>query len=214
MISKERIIKNIKSVIDSQASPVSVFLHLFYYKVRYKKIILKGSYTTVKGIKNIKGDGKIKIALMPTGFNIRKDLTLLSISKIGELNVTKYLSIGKGCRFDISGTLNIGNAFFNSGTKVIVTNKVIIGDNCAFSWGCTIMDNDFHQFNKNNPMGEIIIGNNVWVGCNSTILKNTTIPNGCVIASNSVVSSKFDEENCLIAGNPAKIVKRNIIWNK
>ena len=53
---------------------------------------------------------------------------------------------------------------------------------------------------------EIIIGDNVWVCINSTILKGTVIGNNCVVAANSVVKGKFPD-NVLIQGNPAVIVR-------
>ncbi|WP_261156851.1 acyltransferase [Serratia liquefaciens] len=43
-------------------------------------------------------------------------------------------------------------------------------------------------------------------------MKGTNIASGCVVAANSVVSGDFLESNCLIAGSPARVVKRNISW--
>lgn len=48
----------------------------------------------------------------------------------------------------------------------------------------------------------------------STILKGAVIPKGCVIGANSNVVSGFTEKNCIIAGNPARIVKKHITWEK
>ena len=42
---------------------------------------------------------------------------------------------------------------------------------------------------------------------NSTILKNTSIPDGCIVGCCSVVTKSFDMKNCAIAGNPAKILR-------
>ncbi len=93
--------------------------------------------------------------------------------------------------------------------------KLKIGDNCAISWNCQFLDEDFHEIKyqgKKETPEEIIIGNKVWIGSNVCVYKGTFIPNGCVIASNSVVKGGFEEENVLIAGNPAKVIKRNISW--
>lgn len=38
------------------------------------------------------------------------------------------------------------------------------------------------------------------------------IPDGCVIGANSFVTKKFYESNCMIAGTPARIIKKNIRW--
>lgn len=47
-----------------------------------------------------------------------------------------------------------------------------------------------------------------------TILKNVKIGSGSVIGINSTVTKSFEEKNVLIVGNPAKIVKNNIKWEK
>ena len=57
------------------------------------------------------------------------------------------------------------------------------------------------------PSREIRIGKNCFIGCNSIILKGTVIGDGCVVGAGAVVCGKFGE-NCVIAGNPAKVIKR------
>lgn len=78
------------------------------------------------------------------------------------------------------------------------------------------MDTDFHalydsdsniRININKP---IFVGNHVWIGCRTTILKGSTIPDGSVIAACSVITKKLNESNCVYASNDVK--KRNISW--
>ena len=59
----------------------------------------------------------------------------------------------------------------------------------------------------NFPGEEIVIGDDVWVGANATILKGARIGNGSIIASGAVVLRGNYPENSLLAGNPAKVVK-------
>ncbi len=63
------------------------------------------------------------------------------------------------------------------------------------------------------PKG-IVIGDHVWIGDSSYILKNATIGSGSVVGIASVVTKAFSEENVVIAGNPARICKRNIHWER
>jgi len=44
------------------------------------------------------------------------------------------------------------------------------------------------------------------------IPKGTKIRNNCVVGANSLLNKKYDYENVVIAGNPAKVVKENIVW--
>ncbi len=57
----------------------------------------------------------------------------------------------------------------------------------------------------------IKIGNHVWIGMRSIILKGVTIGDGSIVAAGSVVV-KDVPNNCLVAGNPAKVVKKNVKW--
>ena len=56
------------------------------------------------------------------------------------------------------------------------------------------------------------IGNHVWIGERCYITKRVEIPDECILAAQSVATRKFTEESCVIGGNPAKIVKRDIQW--
>lgn len=80
------------------------------------------------------------------------------------------------------------------------------------------MDTDFHEV-INVQTGDISekeksikIGNHVWVGCRSTILKGSIINDDTIVAANSCVVKKETESAVLLAGNPAKIKKRNVSW--
>ena len=56
-------------------------------------------------------------------------------------------------------------------------------------------------------IGEIIIGNDVWLGANTTILKGAQIGNGCIVAAGAVVTKGVYPDRSILAGNPARIVK-------
>ena len=97
--------------------------------------------------------------------------------------------------------------------------NVKIGKDCMFSSEISLWASDTHTITdidgKITNVGKYIeIGNHVWVGYGANIAKNTTIADGCVIGMASVVSGKFDTENSVIAGNPAKIVKTGVKWDR
>ena len=71
-------------------------------------------------------------------------------------------------------------------------------------------ENDFFINNgesKDYISKEIKIGNNVWVGYNVIILKGVIIGENSVIGAGSVVVKDIPE-NCIAAGNPAKVIKK------
>jgi acetyltransferase-like isoleucine patch superfamily enzyme len=113
-------------------------------------------------------------------------------------------------------------------STICCVNKIVIGQYTAIGENTMIVDNNNHSVNpeyrlamRQTPHGSemrkwkyseskpIIIGENVWIGSNVTINKGVTIGNNSVIARNSVVT-KDVPENCIAAGNPAKIVKTDI----
>ncbi|WP_096018326.1 hypothetical protein [Campylobacter lanienae] len=46
------------------------------------------------------------------------------------------------------------------------------------------------------------------------IPKNSYIPSGCIVGKSAVVAKKFEKENVIIARNPTKIIKENILWDR
>ena len=141
--------------------------------------------------------------------------TILSIEKGGEFIFTEDAHIGHGAIINIksTGTLSVGRNFAISGTTSIICNKSIkFGDDVQTSWNSLITDSDAHKIfsedgNQINPNMEIIIGNNVWIAANTTILKGSVISDNTVVASNSLVNKKFTQGKCIIGGSPANVIK-------
>lgn len=97
-----------------------------------------------------------------------------------------------------------------------------IGKDCQFSYGVEITLGDGHIVKDLNS-GKILninnrsltIGEHNWIGKYAKILaKNTTIGNNNIIGAYAVVTKSFNENNVVIAGNPAKIVKKDIEWDR
>lgn len=108
----------------------------------------------------------------------------------------------------VNSEIVIGDNCRLNGVYVHAQKKVIVGKNCVMAAGVNIIDSNGHElYSLNRTKGrdepkEIILGNNVWIGLNSIILKGTRIGDNSVIAAGSVVKGDFPE-NSLIHGNPA-----------
>ena len=68
-------------------------------------------------------------------------------------------------------------------------------------------NHDVSDFSKHIKK-PVKIGNNVWIGANVVILPGVEIGDNTVIGAGSIVTKSFKEGNCIIAGNPAKIIKK------
>lgn len=95
-----------------------------------------------------------------------------------------------------------------------VDNEIIIGKNVIIAQFVSMIS-DSHAYEGVTKIikdqgifgGKIIIKDNVWIGCNSVILHDVAIETGSVVAAGSVVT-KSVPAYCVVAGVPAKILKR------
>ena len=123
-----------------------------------------------------------------------------------------------------NAVIKIGDNVGISGATIYARKRIEIGDNTCIGGNCKILDNDFHPIDSETriqllmdehggdvseaiPTKEIMIGKNCFIGCNSIILKGTVLGDGCVVGAGAVVCGQF-EPNCVIAGNPAKVIRR------
>lgn len=177
--------------------------------------IIVGKRVVIKNLGNIIVSESL---LLGVNFST-KQKTIINIGNDGKLEVLKS-SICNGCRISISSKakLKLGHdTSINENTRIMVNSYIEIGDNSIISFDVNILDSDQHKIFIENQEIEntkpIIIGKNVWVGSRATILKGVTIGDGAIIASGSIVTKDVPPKT-LVAGNPAKIIKENIRWEK
>lgn len=120
--------------------------------------------------------------------------------------------------------IEIGDNTGISGATIYARKGIYIGENTAVGGNCKILDNDFHPIVSEErlrllqdihggeasdliPAKKVHIGKNCFLGCNSIILKGTVLGDNCVVGAGAVVSGTFGD-NCVIAGNPAKIIRK------
>ena len=143
------------------------------------------------------------------------------------------IKIGNHC--EIAGSLiSQDDGRITIGDCTMIRENSIIGSICNITIGSyVIISNNIHIYDNNNhptdpaarkemckqdfhgdcwrwkysEYAPVVIKDNVWIGERSTILKGVTIGEGAIVASNSVVTKDVPPYS-IVAGNPAKVVKK------
>jgi len=110
--------------------------------------------------------------------------------------------------------INIGSNSGFSGTVIGAANSITIGNNVLSGANVLITDFDWHPIDptiRHTSDGilsaPITIGNNVWLGINTVVLKGVTIGENTVIGANSLVVKDIPA-NVIAAGNPCNVIKK------
>lgn len=133
-----------------------------------------------------------------------------------------YIGIGSCISIGKYGRLFLGNDFVLTARSTIDCQKeIIFGNECLLSWDILIMDSDYHEII--NEKEEVInlpktinVGNHVWIGCRSTILKGSRLPDNTIVAAATVISNIILPPNTIVGGSGKnlRILKENVNWNK
>ena len=106
------------------------------------------------------------------------------------------------------------NVGVNCNNMIACHQSITIGDNCQFSPNVQIYDHD-HDYDHPEGIGAMFfktapvkIGNNVWIGANTVILRGTTIGDNSVIAAGSVVKGDFPANSTIIQKRTTTLIKR------
>lgn len=142
--------------------------------------------------------------------SFKSEVELSPLLKLG-----KRVTIASFCKFKATdGPLTVGyKTGFATGCFVTSAEKGIhIGDHCIFGPNVSISAANYNYDRLDIPYQEqgtasrgINVGNNVWVGSNVTILDGSSIGDNTIVVANSMVNRHFPA-NCIVQGNPAKIV--------
>lgn len=200
--AKKRELKNNKLIINNKK-------YNYLHKVNGLELQFLGQNSEVVIDKDIKFENCKFIIKSNVKIHIKK-----TIHKIKNLIISSYDNIN----------IFIDEDFSCHGVYMELHDEpfknIKIGKDCMFSWDILIRNSDGHAIydieSKKllNEGGDIVIGDHVWVGRSTTILKKATIPSNSIVGIGAIVNKSFETNNIVIAGIPAKIVKRNVNWKR
>lgn len=127
------------------------------------------------------------------------------------------------------GRITVGeNTFIGQGTSIQAKEKITIEKNVIIANNVVLLDNNNHPTDparrlemsacadflhdemwgwKEADSAPVTIEENVWIGRDSRILKGVTVGKGAIVALGAVVTHDVPPYT-VVAGNPAKVVKR------
>lgn len=174
---------------------------------------------------------RVNLLIQGTGNEIiigeESNLRNLLIEVKGDNN---KLKIGNKCKVQghilIKGnnqTVKIGSktTFQHNVYLLASENKnITIGRDCMFSNNIDVRTTDAHSIidvetgKRKNVAQDIVIGHHVWVSAGALISKGAVIPDNCIVGGRAVVTRKFDQQYCTIAGAPAVVVSTGVNWDR
>ncbi|MBR4198569.1 MAG: hypothetical protein IKQ94_07330 [Bacteroidales bacterium] len=199
-------------------------LRLLPFRQAIRMPILISHRTVVQNVsgKFILHPEKPRMGLVKIGFgtcqctDFRHNRTILNLR--GTFDILGECSLGAGSAVELAenAILTVGNKF-NLGPKslIICHRAMTFGNDFLTSWNCTFMDTDQHRLvdadgHVTNPDREIIVGNNVWFGCNCLVTKGTHLANSTTVAAGTSLHGTYTDTHVVLAGNPAKVVKNGV----
>lgn len=171
-------------------------------------------------------DAPVRTAMMRVGFHqvdaicLYSLKTILNIQSPGRLVFQGEAHIGHGAIIScVGGVMTVGDNFAVSGsTSFVCYREITIGRDVQFAWDSLVMDSDAHKIynsegERMNEDKRIVIGDKVWLASQNTLLKGTGIGNNCVVGANSLLNKAYTEDGVIIAGSPARVVKKISGWD-
>lgn len=143
--------------------------------------------------------------------------TRIQLARNCKLTVNGHFRCNEGTYIWVthSGHLILDGGFINEGGTITCASEIRIGKGANIAREAVIRDYDGHYIEDVNyrTAKPVWIGDNVWIGYRAMILKGVTIGNGSIVAANAVVT-KDVPPHCIVAGNPAKVIRNNINWRQ
>ncbi len=144
----------------------------------------------------------------PRFFGLKRRLfNLIGITVGKNTKIVAPVHINSEAKLEIGEECWIGRDF-----KIDGNGKVYIGNNCDLAPEVVISTGSHKIGNKDRRAGEGInhttkIGNSTWIGTRCTIIEGSSVGNSCILGSCTLVNKDI-EENTLVGGVPARLIRR------
>jgi acetyltransferase-like isoleucine patch superfamily enzyme len=151
-------------------------------------------------------------------FDFRRERSVWQVA--GSVVFEGPARLGNGFKLSIveGGEVRFGPGFVLSAeSQIVCRERITFGSNCLVSWDVLLLDGDFHPLigedgQASETRAPIAIGDRVWIGARSCILKGVTLGDDVVVAAAAVVTKPHEQSNVLLGGNPAAVIRDGVRW--
>jgi hypothetical protein len=128
-----------------------------------------------------------------------------------------YISL-RGQQVDV----RIGDRTDGKSCRIVAADaSIFVGAGCLVAQGVEFRSSDIHQMYDRrapetplNPPAPVRVGDGIWIAGGARIGKGVSVAPGCVIGAGAVVLQPQEEPSCLLVGAPARIARREIVWQR
>lgn len=188
----------------------AVYLPVFLYKPKFLhstgRFVITGGVTP--GMIQL---GKMMVPLYPNNGITIENNGLIEFHGRCVIGSNSFISVNR------NGYLQIGAGFAATASLRLTSSCGIrFGNNVLIGWDNLFMDTDFHSIKSVDgdtipTYGQIVIGDDCWLGAKCVVMKNTHLPKNTIVASNSLLNKAYNSpEKSLLAGSPARVVKTGV----
>lgn len=170
------------------------------FNIFYKKNYLKGKYFRYEKYKYIGWKWCWKCFFFQKILRINGNIPW-PVSPFNE--ISNYENIIFNIN-DINNFQGKGKYFQNFSAKIIIGNGSYIANNV----GIITANHNVYDLERHEDGLDVIIGDKCWIGMNSVILPGVKLGDNTVVGAGSIVTKSFESGNCVIAGSPARIIKK------
>ncbi len=175
-------------------------------------------------------NGKLKILLR--GNNNRISMPAAPLTCFGmviELGTECSVEIGAGCGLTNTYVFGAKQCHVRIGDSTTLHTKarfimhepsrITLGRDCMIASDVQFMTSDAHSIldagtgQRINPAADILVGDHVWLGLGSVVMKGASIGAGAVVGLRAVVTHSVPA-NCVAAGTPARVIRENVRWDR
>lgn len=154
----------------------------------------------------------------PEDVDLRSQAAYLLWQKLLSFNRRAHWPVHFTSRVVAPEKVKLGRASYPGdmpGCYVQAMNGIEIGDYCLFgpNVGLISANHDPDNPRRHLPAQPIRLGNHCWIGMGAIVLPGVELGPRTSVGANAVVTCSFPEGNCVLAGNPAKIVRRLGVMN-